>query len=185
MLGNSFKEYARVYNLYLSSDICENVVNSDSTLVLSDCKQILNGILEFGIQTSTVTFIENFREWIIAYNQNMTTEFQIELYNRLDIRENTQLYVYLRFAINAIKDAFDTSFNNYIESFLEFESIKFGCLLISLVLLLLLAVKFIYAMNSNYQGIKQIMNLISITIISQNSQLKELITQEDFKQKFK
>ena len=35
MLGNSFKEYARVYNLYLSSDICENVVNSDSTLVLS------------------------------------------------------------------------------------------------------------------------------------------------------
>ena len=35
MLGNSFEDFSRIYNVYLSNNICENVVNSDTTLALS------------------------------------------------------------------------------------------------------------------------------------------------------
>ena len=78
MLGTSFKEYSEIYNLYLSNNICVNVVNSDPTLVLSgqiqdfctlnlDCESLENGILKFGIQTATVSFVEVFREALVKF----------------------------------------------------------------------------------------------------------------------
>lgn len=35
MLGNSFKEYSEIYTLLLSSNLCDKITNSESSLVLS------------------------------------------------------------------------------------------------------------------------------------------------------
>ncbi|EGR30230.1 PAS domain S-box family protein [Ichthyophthirius multifiliis] len=171
----TFQDYEKYFNLIDDEEICDNVSLISN---ISECKLILNGILQRGLRTSIVSLTETLRDISVKFSDsiNKQKEFKIQCINNEEFISLEKGMQYIVTSIYQLNDFFLYNIDIYLKFRLKFEIILFS-IFISIFLLIFsfVWIPYLSGLSIKIWRTKGMLNMIPINIITKYDTLKQAL----------